>query len=107
MQHKHSAERSCVQIPARYSGWPGHYNNVRCSARLEISFELNLFPRVNKVILLYFSAHTGVISLKGSDHFTTVLGDGDFFKTVHSTAYYATFTIGIPADQNNPKYFHT
>ncbi len=35
------AERSWVQIPARYSGWPGHYNNVGCSARLEISFELN------------------------------------------------------------------
>ncbi len=35
------AERSWVQIPARYSGWPGHYNNVGCSARFEISFELN------------------------------------------------------------------
>ncbi len=34
------AERSWIQIPARYSGWPGHYNNVKCSARLEISFEL-------------------------------------------------------------------
>ncbi len=42
-------------IPARYSGWPGHYNNVGCSARLEISFELNLLPRVNKVTLLYFT----------------------------------------------------
>ncbi len=47
------AERSWVQIPARYSGWPGHYNNVGCSARLEISFELNLLQRVNKVTLLY------------------------------------------------------
>ncbi len=36
------------------SGWPGHYNNVGCSARLEISFELNLLLRVNKVTLLYF-----------------------------------------------------
>ncbi len=27
--------------PAKYSVWPGHYNNVGCSARLEISFELN------------------------------------------------------------------
>ncbi len=27
--------------PIRYSGWPGHYNNVRCSARLKTSFELN------------------------------------------------------------------
>ncbi len=26
-----------------------------CSARLEISFELNLLPRVNKVTLLYFT----------------------------------------------------
>ncbi len=34
------AERSLVQIPAWYSGWPGHYNNVGCSARLEISFVL-------------------------------------------------------------------
>ncbi len=49
------AERSWVQIPARYSGWPGHYNNVVCSARLEISFELNLLLRVNKVTLLYFT----------------------------------------------------
>ncbi len=23
------------------SGWPGHYNNVGCSARLKTSFELN------------------------------------------------------------------
>ncbi len=36
--------------------WPGHYNNVGCSARLEISFELNLLPRVNKIKIksLYF-----------------------------------------------------
>ncbi len=34
------AERSWVQIPARYSGWPSHYN-VGCPARLEISVELN------------------------------------------------------------------
>ncbi len=47
------AKRSWVQIPARYSGWPSHYNNVGCSARLEIRFELNLLPRVNKVTLLY------------------------------------------------------
>ncbi len=46
------AERSWVQIRASYSGWPGHYNNVGCSARFEISFELNLLPRVNKVTLL-------------------------------------------------------
>ncbi len=32
---------SRVQIPARYSGWPGHYNNVGCSATLKTSFELN------------------------------------------------------------------
>ncbi len=49
------AERSWVQIPARYSGWPGHYNNVGFSARLEISFELNMLPSVNKVTLLYFT----------------------------------------------------
>ncbi len=33
--------RSLVQIPAMYSGWPGHYNNVGCLARLDISLELN------------------------------------------------------------------
>ncbi len=38
-----------------HSVWPGHYNNVGCSARLEISFELNLLLRVNKVTLLYFT----------------------------------------------------
>ncbi len=48
------AERSWVQIPAKYSGWPGHNNNVGCSARLEINFELNLLQRVNNVTLLYF-----------------------------------------------------
>ncbi len=50
------------QIPARYSGWPCHYNKVGCSARFEISFELNLLPRVNKVtlLLLYFYATTVV-----------------------------------------------
>ncbi len=37
----HSSERSSVQIPAMYSRWHGHYNNVGCSVRLEISFELN------------------------------------------------------------------
>ncbi len=36
-------------------GGPGHYNNVGCSARLEISFELNLLQRVNQVTLLYFT----------------------------------------------------
>ncbi len=45
----------CLASLAKYSGWPGHYNNVGCSARLEISFELNLLPRVNKVTLLYFT----------------------------------------------------
>ncbi len=35
-------ERSWVQILARYSGWPGHYNNVGCSARLKTSLKLNL-----------------------------------------------------------------
>ncbi len=44
-----------VSFPARYSGWPSHYNNVGCLARLEISFELNLLPRVHKVTLLYFT----------------------------------------------------
>ncbi len=50
-----SHKRSWVQILARYSGWPGHYNNVGCSARLEISFELKLLPRVYKVTLIYFT----------------------------------------------------
>ncbi len=30
-----------VQISAMYSEWPGHYNNVECSASLKTSFELN------------------------------------------------------------------
>ncbi len=49
--------------PTRYTGWPGHYNNVGCSARLEISFELNLLPSVNKVtLLLFFVLHETVSS---------------------------------------------
>ncbi len=30
-----------VQILARYSGWPGHYNNEGYLARVKTSFELN------------------------------------------------------------------
>ncbi len=41
--------------PGQVQWWPCHYNNVGCSAKLEISFELNLLPRVNKVTLLYFT----------------------------------------------------
>ncbi len=40
-EHLLEGERSWVQILARYSRWPSHYNNVGCSSQLEISFELN------------------------------------------------------------------
>ncbi len=40
-----------------FKSWPGTVGgpDVGCSARFEISFELNLLPRVNKVTLLYFT----------------------------------------------------
>ncbi len=58
-------ERSWVQILAGYSGWPSHYNNVGCSARLKTSFELNpvtegkqgTFPFLSESIFYFTSCH--------------------------------------------------
>ncbi len=37
----HSACLHISWYTLAYSGWPGHYNNVGCSVKMEISFELN------------------------------------------------------------------
>ncbi len=97
---EHLFQRSWVQIPARYSGWPGHYNNVGCSARLEISFELNLLPRVNKVTLLYSDCATHIIWLwfesrtsrfhvgtKCSDWVNTIFGHTSLLPLYFRTSY--------------------
>ncbi len=42
-------------MPAKYSGWRSHYNNVGCMARLKTSFELNPVTGVNKGHFLTFS----------------------------------------------------
>ncbi len=48
-------ERSWVQIPARYSGWSGHYNNVCCSARMKTNFELNPVTKGKQGTLPYIT----------------------------------------------------
>ncbi len=41
MKYYQYINRSWVQITARYSAWPGHYNNVGCLVRLNTSLEFN------------------------------------------------------------------